>query len=171
MAYILRPSAPGLTTSKAAAQRLQGWAAYVGQFQYRIEHIPGTQNSWGDMLSRTVTQANSAPSAHVPSIRCMPVTASTATPMSDKGAVRAAQSAAAGPHVKVQTGYGVATTDGEGLFRVTHRGRRVLWIPEHAEELKKRLLVSAHMQEAGHRGVAATLERLRAYCVWKTMEE
>ena len=88
-----------------------------------------------------------------------------------KSDVHAAQSAAAGPHDHVQTGYGTATADKEGMFRVGHRGRRVLWIPEHATELKTRLMVCAHMLDAGHRGVAATVERLRAYCVWETMED
>ena len=47
----------------------------------------------------------------------------------------------------------------------------VLWIPDDATELKQLLLVSGHMQEAGHRGAEATIARLQAYCVWTSMEE
>ena len=45
-----------------------------------------------------------------------------------------------------------------------------LWIPENANELKLRLLVSAHCGEAGHRGREATLARLRPVCFWSSME-
>lgn len=33
------------------------------------------------------------------------------------------------------------------------------------------MLFFTDMQEAGHRRIEATLERLRAFCVWKTMDE
>lgn len=47
-------------------------------------------------------------------------------------------------------------------------GRRVLWIPNNVREMHARLIVGAHMQETGHRGIDARLERLgtslRVYC-------
>ena len=42
----------------------------------------------------------------------------------------------------------------------------VLWVPEEERELQARLMVCAHMQDAGHRGV-----RLGAYCAWDNMEK
>ena len=33
-----------------------------------------------------------------------------------------------------------------------------------------RLMICAHMRDAGHRGVAATLVRLQEFCVWPGME-
>ena len=71
----------------------------------------------------------------------------------------------------VDTPYGTATADAEGLLCVLNQGRRVLWIPEDADELKKRLPVCAHMKDAGHHGVDATLERLWGHCVWLSMED
>ena len=61
--------------------------------------------------------------------------------------------------------------DGEGLFRVRAGGRDVLWIPEDAEKLQARLMVCAHMKDAGHRGAVATLQRLSEYCCWLRMED
>ena len=49
-------------------------------------------------------------------------------------------------------------------------GRDVLWIPEQAKEMQTRLMVCAHMKDAGHRGVAVTLQRLQGYCCWFRME-
>ena len=45
-----------------------------------------------------------------------------------------------------------------------------LWIPENANELKLRLLVSAHCGEAGHRGREASLARLRPSRFWSSIE-
>ena len=42
-------------------------------------------------------------------------------------------------------------------------------MPAEAESLKKRLLVCAHLEVAGHREVDATMVRLERHCVWKGM--
>ena len=36
--------------------------------------------------------------------------------------------------------------------------------------MQTRLMVCAHMKDAGHRGVVATLQRLQGYCSWFRME-
>ena len=58
----------------------------------------------------------------------------------------------------------------EGLFRVHVRGRNVLWIPSSDQQLQTRLMICAHMRDAGHRGVGATIVRLQEYFVWQGME-
>ena len=63
------------------------------------------------------------------------------------------------------------TVDNEGLFRLQVNGRAVLWIPGGAKHLQVRLMVRAHMKEAGHRGAVPTLEQLSEYCSWFRMEE
>ena len=68
------------------------------------------------------------------------------------------------------TPVGRATKDNEHLFYVGLDGRHVLWIPEQAKEMQTRLKVYAHMKDAGHRRVVATLQRLRRYCSWFRME-
>ena len=52
------------------------------------------------------------------------------------------------------------------LVWVEHRGHRVIWVPVRADSLKKQLLVCAHLEGAGHRGVDATMARLERHCVW-----
>ena len=64
----------------------------------------------------------------------------------------------------------LAVLDDEGLFRVHARGRHVLWIPDSDEQLQVRLMICARMRDAGHRGVAATLVRLKEFCVWSGMK-
>ena len=63
------------------------------------------------------------------------------------------------------------TPDDEELFRL-QVNRAVLWMPVGAKKLQVRLMVCAHMKEAGHRGVVATLQRQSEYyCCWFRMEE
>ncbi len=40
------------TVSKTTSQRLQSWQGILGTLDYQIEHVPGEENHWGDMLSR-----------------------------------------------------------------------------------------------------------------------
>ena len=40
------------------------------------------------------------------------------------------------------------------------------WVPAGADSLKKRLLVCAHLEGTGHRGVYATMARLERHFVW-----
>ena len=47
-----------------------------------------------------------------------------------------------------------------------HHGHRMIWVPAGADSLKKRLLVCAHLEGTGHRGVDATMARLERHCVW-----
>ena len=79
------------------------------------------------------------------------------------------RAAAAGDGPTLDTALGVASLDSEGLYRVEYHGHRVIWVPAEAESLKKRLLVCAHLEGAGHRGVDATMARLERHCVWEGM--
>ena len=69
------------------------------------------------------------------------------------------------------TNAGHVSLDAEGLFWLPVNGRAVLWIPGGAKQLQVRSMVCAHMKEAGHRGVVATLHRLSEYCCWFNTEE
>ena len=84
-----------------------------------------------------------------------------------KEVVLGVQAAAAEGGPNRDTAMGVASRDYEGLYRVEHHGHRVIWVPAGADSLKKRLLVSAHMEGAGHRGIDATMTRLERLCVWE----
>ncbi|CAM9309014.1 unnamed protein product, partial [Sphacelaria rigidula] len=45
-----------------------------------------------------------------------------------------------------------------------------LWISSSDKQLQVRLMIFAHMRDAGHRGVAAMLVRLQEFCVWQGIE-
>ena len=88
-----------------------------------------------------------------------------------KEVVRGVKAVAAGDGPTLDTALGVASLDSEGLYRVEYHGHRVIWVPAKSESLKKRLLVCAHLEGAGHRGVDATMARLEWHCVWEGMAD
>ncbi|CAB1109830.1 unnamed protein product [Ectocarpus sp. CCAP 1310/34] len=169
LAYIFDPEACISTVPKTTAQRLENWKAVLGQYDYTIQHISGERNCWGDLLSRWVNvPAVSNRSAAV----FMPSTPDCNLP--SKNAIREVQQT-----VRASVGdtnacftdtLGRVAPDDEGLFRVMIDGRKVLWIPDTARDMQLRLMLCAHMKEAGHRGVTATMHRLREYCCWSTMD-
>ena len=83
-----------------------------------------------------------------------------------KEVVRSVHAAAAEGGRTLDTALGVDSLDSEGLYRVEHHGHRVIWVPGGADSLKKGLLVCAHLEGAGYRGVDATMARLERHCVW-----
>ena len=95
-----------------------------------------------------------------PGIKCTEMLFAGRDKFPPKEVVRGVQAAAAKGRPTLDTALGVASLDSEGLFRVEHRGHRVIWVPGGADSLKKRLLVCAHLEGAGHRGVDAKMDRL-----------
>ena len=91
--------------------------------------------------------------------------------MPSKGEIKDRQDAVARGQVEVATPLGTVTRGEDGLYRVSYQGIMVFWVPEEERELQARLMVYAHMQDAGHRGLRATTHRLGAYCAWDNMEK
>ena len=100
------------------------------------------------------------------SVTCTEVLFAGSDKFPTKEVVRWIQVAAAESGLTLDTGLGVASLDSERLYRVEHNGHRVIWVPVGADSLKRRLLVCAHLEGVGHRGVDATMARLERHCVW-----
>ena len=88
-----------------------------------------------------------------------------------KGEIKDRQDAVVRGQVEVATPLATVSHGEDGLYRVSYQGRMVLLIPEMERELQARLMVCAHMQDAGNRGVKATTHRLGEYCAWDNMEK
>ena len=94
--------------------------------------------------------------------------------MPSKAVVRQAQQKALatdGTEVEsFESAVGLAVLDDEGLFHIHARGRHVLWIPDSGKQLQVRMMICAHMRDAGHRGVAARSCVCKSYVsgqVWR----
>ena len=165
LAYIC--GANGAPTSKAVGQRLQRWRVFLGQFPYAIVHIPGDENRWGDLLSRWMTRPGGHIGVHAASVKYTEVLFAGSDKFQTKEVVRGVQATAAEGGPTLDTALGVASLDTEGLYRVVeHLSHSVIWVPAGTDSLKKRLLVCAHLEGTGHRGVDAMMARLQRHCVW-----
>ena len=139
---------------------------FLGQFPYAIVHIPGDENRWGDLLSRWMTRPGGHIGVHAASVKYTEVLFAGSDKFSTTKVVRGVEVAAAEGGPTRDTAMGVASLDFEGLYRLEHHDRRVIWVPAGRDSLKKRLSVCAHQEGAGHRGVDATMARLERHCVW-----
>ena len=131
---------------------------------------PGEDNHWGDLLSRWRVLDSKDPLVRAN------VNAVVAPPTGDyqmpsKGEIKDRQDAVARGQVEMATSLGTVTRGDDRLYRVLYQGRKVFWVPGGKRELQARLIVCAHMQDAGHRGVRSTAHRLGAYCGWDNMEK
>lgn len=79
------------------------------------------------------------PGAPAVSVRSTQVPDDHRAALLDKRPVRKVQQAMGADSQVEEAPFGTTTEDAQDLFRVSYRGRRVLWMP-HADELKQRLL-------------------------------
>ena len=106
-----------------------------------------------------------------PGIKCTEMLFAGRDKFPPKEVVRGVQAAAAKGRPTLDTALGVASLDSEGLHRVEHHGHRVIWVPAGTGSLNKRLLLCAHLEGAGNRGVDATMARREPHCVWGGMAD
>ena len=130
-----------------------------------IVHIPDDEKCWGGLLSRWVTRPGGAVCV-LASVKYTEVLFAGSDKFPTKKVVRGVEAAAAESGPTRDTAMGVASLDSEELYRVEHHDHRGIWVPAGADSLKKRLLVCAHLEGTGHRGVNATMARLERNCVW-----
>ena len=131
----------------------------LAQYDYTIMHISGERNCWGNLLSRwvnvssvavrtVVVFAGNAPDETLPSKDITPAVQQQA-----RAGLGATVSAASSFTTLVDR----EMKDNKGLSRVGLDGRDVLWIQEQAKDMQTWLMIGAHIKDAGHRGVVATL--------------
>lgn len=137
------------------------WALYLSFFNYRIEHVPGTSNTWPDIMKRWMRGYRKAPATRriTPVI---PFSGVTTSPDSDEftwpdfDEISAAQSKHAAQ----------APKDANASSSMLLLVNGAAWIPDDAVDLKLRLLTIAHSGTAGHRGVDPTWHALRNQFSW-----
>jgi hypothetical protein len=171
LVYIFSPHAVDSAVSRYQADKLQRWSLSLTAFQYVIEHVPGEDNVWGDLLSRwgagpSISDRRATRVARLAVVdRVSPLQeAEFVWPSQDeiKQAQQAAQESAGGQWpdgvVREEGRDGLATRDG------------AVWIPESGD-LQQRLCVVAHAGASGHRGARTTAKALREHFWWPSLDQ
>ena len=152
--YLFNPSAE---VKLATTQRLQRWSLMLQQYNYTIDHVPGDENKFADLLSRFGYVNRS--------VRVRNISTSVVRPLTDvefiwpsleeikQHQALAIQSLSSSSHLELRN----------DLYYF----RNAVWIPEDNCDLKTRLLVIAHSGASqGHRGSRSTLRKLQSFCNW-----
>ncbi|KAE9282551.1 hypothetical protein PR003_g27380 [Phytophthora rubi] len=165
LVYIFNPYATDGAMARYRADKLQRWALSLMSFKYVIEHVPGEENVWGDLLSRW--GAGQVLEAHHGAVRVARLAVvQRVSPLEEpefvwpsESEIRASQEAARASG-QIMTG---TQLDDEHHLLVT------VYIPDDAADLQQRLCVVAHAGASGHRGGRATQQALEAVFYWSSL--
>jgi hypothetical protein len=166
LTYIFHPTELSPTIQKHTAAKLQRWALVLMGFEYVIEHVPGHDNLWADLLSRWGAKEHT-PTTTTPKVRRMYCVPSNAPkhitdfqwPHIDE--IQACQNKVT-PQMRPPN----LVQDENAIWRNT-LGK--IWIPHTAKDLQMRLCVISHTGAAGHRGFQATLTALADSFWWQNL--
>eukprot|EP00736_Rhodelphis_marinus_P010119 Rmarinus@m.1922 len=143
--------------SRTVLDRLGRWAMQLQAFNYTVQHIPGAENHWADLLSRWGWPAKAVARRIVARGEGAGGPSEVVTADWPGGEFfQKAQSEAGPPPAGAILG-------ADGLLRVDG----ALWVPATSRELKVKLLVTAHAGVAGHCGMERTQDRLEKMCLWE----
>ena len=147
-----------------AMNKMLRWATKLSAFNYVIEHIPGEENVWADMLSRWGSHQSIGIRAYrikIGSLVLAPVSPSLSAEydwpkMVDIIAVQ--------PDDMHSDKWSLEN-------EVWKNDKGEIFIPETETNLQIRLLIAAHSGMSGHRAVDTTLSNLTRRFWWKTRDE
>jgi hypothetical protein len=169
LVYIFNPRGVDSTMARYQADKLQRWALSLMAFRYVIEHVPGEQNAWGDLLSRWGAGQLAVEDRHVARVLQLAVVdrvsplqeADFAWPSEDE--IRQAQQLTLDDDEPLPDG--VTMNSDRGLAM---RGDAV-WVPDNGD-LQQRICVVAHAGAGAHRGSETTTTAVCSCFWWPTLD-
>jgi hypothetical protein len=169
LTYIFNPYGhnPGLSSHTAA--KILRWALKLSSYRYKIEHVPGVENIWPDLLTRwaapmargRVSALMLAPLSPTEDVDFVWPSAAEVRATQDKYVNSLAVTDSAESQDLVQL-------NKDGLYR-TSEGR--IWIPAECTDLQLRICVVGHTGLSGHRGTKTTVYHIRSMFYWPTLQE
>ncbi|KAH9092351.1 hypothetical protein LEN26_018494 [Aphanomyces euteiches] len=180
--FIFSPE-PSPSTPRYVADKLARWAVTMSAFNYTIEHVPGENNVWGDLLSRWGNSAAMDVNAAVWSCdesdnitrpqlkRLVTLPLPIQSPLTKDfqwptlSYIEQVQNEHVDDKAKVMHHLQSDPIDHVG------RINGLIWIPPNATELQLSILVIAHAGAMGHRGMSATKTALMQRFTWKGIGE
>ncbi len=154
--------------------KLMRWAFELQSFRYTIEHIPGDQNLWADILSRWTTPIFKARKAtknkgrkrsrdrNRYSVKTPIVQPLKNFEWPDRETIAGSQT----KHGRPPEADKYELRDGLWYLKNT----TTVWIPIEDVELQTRLCIIAHYERGQHRGQNSTKTKLEKYCYWPGMK-
>lgn len=142
-AIFVSPMAIERTVGREKVLKIVQWALYMSTFVYRIGHVPGKDNHMTFIMKRWLKGFRSFLHAFRSLKESFPVHSTLPVNAHDwpnRYIIRAAQSAQDRPPSVL------SAADDDGLICCDGR----VWLPQHAEHLKLKLITKAHFGTSGH---------------------
>jgi hypothetical protein len=150
--------APHESVKKHIKGKLLRWAMKLMNFRYIVEHVPGPDNVWADMISRWA--GNHAPVVTVKRIKAVRQQPTPSRPrlrpLNDDGFVWPTLDELTTVQAQYDPPTGAATA-ANGTITPNDR----IWVPSEATELIQRLCIIAHCGAQGHRDQKAMIAHLQ----------
>ena len=187
LVYIFNPAGSNTHLGKPAADRLERWSLTLRAFDFDIEHMPGEDNNWADLLSRwgnpeVHARVCSRERLHAAVLRVRPDRVLLEPAHDHRQAIGDDEQAAAPdeqwptleeiraeqktrPPLPV---YAVRYDKDCNVYRHATGG---ICVPDGAHRLRARILVISHCGAVGHFAQAETLLRLSNHFWWPSLKE
>lgn len=148
LVYIYDPVGKQPGIGRHTASKLMRWDVKLNGFRYIIEHVPGDQNVWADMLTRWAFKCNTTVNVQtigkLKSLFLAPV-----NPAVDNKLDWPSQFDLEEAQSRSKSTLESTLTKNENLY---HTANGKVWIPDDEKLLQLRILVAAHTNRGGQRG-------------------
>ena len=183
--YIFNPAGAATSISKPSADRLERWALLLRNYDYSIQHIPGEENHWGDLLSRWGNPGGQKLVAAREGLRAVTLRVGRDRIYDTARHIAGRTRASAGQQQKhdveawptleevrraQEEEKGEENDQDLVLAHGMLRKGEAIWVPQ-VGNLRKRILVVAHAGAGGHRGIKATQQLLESQFWWPGQEK
>lgn len=170
--FMFAPHKFNTNVARHVVHKVQRWAIRLSEFNFTVEHIPGVDNVWADMLTRWAAPDYAKfPARKIGALRIPLITEDK--PELPSIDVIAASQKKFPPSESVCLAYSKLTRkSSQGIeleLWVSKDGQ--LYIPAEDEELQLRIMVAAHCGLGGHRGYTTTCNIIKEKVVWDTIDE
>jgi RNase H-like domain found in reverse transcriptase/Integrase zinc binding domain len=167
LTYIFHPHGQIPSLSAHTAAKLTRWAIKLSSYRYTIEHVPGSDNLWSDMLTRwgaPIVRARVSAVMIAPLSPALEADFEWPSPseirrLQDSSLALATSSSPADSVSNISLG-------SEGLYQLPSGA---VWIPSDECDLQLRICIVAHTCIGGHRGFQTTLDTIQSKFSWSTM--
>jgi RNase H-like domain found in reverse transcriptase/Integrase zinc binding domain len=166
--FVFNPNGQHSATSAHFAAKLIRWALKLSSYRYAIEHVPGVDNIWSDMLTRWAAPTKLVRVSNLMLATTAPTEHDDFDWPTAQEIILVQDTALVVEHVSEGRSRPEPQLSDDSLYRTA--GGQV-WIPAEAHDLQLRICIVAYTGPGGHRGIRTTTDSIKAQFFWQTLVE
>lgn len=177
--YMLSPTRSQANMVRHIVHKVQRWAIRLSEFNYTVEHIPGKNNVWADMLTRwAAPNFSKSPARRVSAIR-VPLITEEKPDLPSLEVIQQSQRKNLPQNsnqwkfnqkIKFSNNFIEAEEEPSQNVELWENEKGQLFIPPEGEELQLRIIVAAHCGLSGHHRYATTCNIIKEKVFWDTID-